>query len=169
MENATPTMEMPQMPSPVKEHEWLQKFVGEWESEFEMSCDPGQPPMTTKGTEVTRMIGGFFIIADGRSEMMGAPFDSVLTLGYDPRKQKYVGTWVDSISGYLWLYEGEVDATGKILTLDTEGPGPNNPDGLTKFKEVTEFLSDDHRVFTSSYQGADGSWTKCITVHSRRK
>jgi hypothetical protein len=169
METATQPAEMCQMPKPTKEHEWLQKFVGEWESEAEITMDPTQPPMVGKGSESTRMIGGSWIIAQGMSEMMGMPFESVLTLGFDPRKNKYVGTWVDSMSGYLWLYEGEVDAAGTTLSLDTRGPGPDNPDGLTSFKEVTVFKSPDHRVFTSTMQAADGSWKTCVTVHSRRK
>ena len=170
MESATPVQEeMCKMPKPQKEHEWLQKFVGEWESEAEIQFSPDQPPVIGRGTESTRMIGGAWIIAQGASEMMGTPFESVLTLGYDPRKGKYVGTWVDSMSGYLWLYEGEVDETGTILSLDTEGPGPDNPDGLTRFKEVTVFKTPDHRVFTSSIQAEDGTWKTCLTVTSRRK
>src|SRR5690606_19891634 len=106
METATqPAEEMCQMPKPTKEHDWLQKFVGEWESEVEIVMDPSQPPMLGKGTESTRMIGGAWIVAQGSSEMMGEPFESVLTLGYDPRRQKYVGTWIDSMSGFLWIYE----------------------------------------------------------------
>src|SRR5690606_6766582 len=57
METATkPAEEMCQMPKPTKEHDWLQKFVGEWESEVEIVMDPSQPPMLGKGTESTRMI-----------------------------------------------------------------------------------------------------------------
>ena len=168
METATQS-EMCQMPKPTKEHDWLQKFVGEWESEVEIVMDPSQPPMVGKGTESTRMIGGAWIVAEGHSEMMGSPFESVLTLGYDPMRQKYVGSWIDSMSGYLWLYEGDVDAAGTTLSLNTKGPSPHNPGGLTDFKEVTVFKTPDHRIFTSSVQAPDGNWQTCVTVHSRWK
>lgn len=157
------------MPSPLKEHEWLHRFVGEWETEAEMIMDPDLPPMHAKGRETARMLGGFWMISQGRSETEEMPFESVLTLGYDTQKKKYVGTWVDSMSGNLWKYEGEVNAAGTTLTLDTEGACPKNPGRLSKFKEVTEFKSPDHRVFTSSIQGDDGTWNTCITVHFRRK
>jgi hypothetical protein len=39
---------------PVKEHELLQKFVGEWESEGEAFMAPGQPPTKLKGVESSR-------------------------------------------------------------------------------------------------------------------
>jgi hypothetical protein len=162
--------EMPQMPAPVKEHLWLQQFVGEWETEVEITMAPDQPPMKGKGTESTRALGGFWIIGEGKGEMEGMPgtMTSVLTLGYDPSSQKYTGTWVDSMTSHLWKYEGTVDPTGKILTLNTEGPCPMKP-GIVKFKEVTEIKDRDHRVFTSSMQGDDGKWTKMVTVNYRRK
>jgi hypothetical protein len=49
---------------------------------------------------------------------------AVWTVGYDPQKKKYVGTWVDSVTPYLWTYEGSLDASGRILTLETEGRIP---------------------------------------------
>lgn len=157
------------MPSPVKEHEWLHQFVGEWESEAEIIMDPDLPPMHTKGRETARMLGGFWMISQGRNETAEMSFESVLTLGYDTQKKKYVGTWVDSMTGNLWKYEGEVNAAGTTLTLDTEGTCPKNPERLSKVKEVAEFKSPDHRIFTSSIQGDDGTWNTCVTVHFRRK
>ncbi|MGE0378229.1 MAG: DUF1579 domain-containing protein [Planctomycetaceae bacterium] len=169
--------EMPKMPPPVpygikRVHIWLQQFVGEWESESEVFMEPGKPPMKSKGTESSRMIGAFWVVAEGKGDMMGKPFTSLLTLGYDPGKDKYIGSWIDSTDIHLWRYEGTVDPTGKILTLETEGPCswcPMAPEGLSKFKAVTEFKSKDHRVFTSSIQGKDGKWTTVVTVNSRRK
>ena len=96
-------------------------------------------------------------------------FNSLLTLGYDPPSQKYIGTWVDSMNSHLWEYEGTVDQTGKILTLLTEGPCPTKPGETMKFKEEIEFKSPDHRVFTSSYQDESGKWTTGVVSHSRRK
>jgi len=147
-------------------HIWLQQFVGEWESESEVFMEPGKPPMKFKGTESSRMIGPFWVVAEGKGDMMGMPFTSLLTLGYDSEKNKYIGSWIDSMDIHLWRYEGTVDPTGKILTLEAEGPSDR---GLSKFKEVTEFKSKDHRVFTSLRQGEDGKWTTVVTVNSRRK
>ena len=154
---------------PQKEHQWLQQFAGEWESEIEVMMQPGQPPMKAKGSETSRMIGGFWVIAEGKGDMMGMPFTSVLTLGYDSAKKKFIGTWIDSMTSYLWKYEGSVDSTGRILTLETEGPSPMDPGKVMKFKEVTEFKSKDHRVFTSTVLGDDGKWSTILTVHSKRK
>jgi hypothetical protein len=69
----------------------------------------------------------------------------------------------------MWTYEGSLDDTGKILTLNTEGPGFQGGDKLTKFKEVIEIKNKDERTFTSSIQNEDGKWTKVVSVMYRRK
>ena len=98
---------------------------------------------------------------------MGKPYQSVFTLGFDPQSKKYIGTWVDSISSLLWKYEGSVDSSGKILTLETEGPCPLKP-GISKFRDVLEWKSNDERLFTSSIQGDDGKWTVMVRVKTTR-
>jgi hypothetical protein len=161
--------EPPKMPAPQKEHEWLKQFVGEWESESEVTFEPGKPPVKCKGAETARMLGGFWVVGEGKSEIMGMKFSSILTLGYDPDRKKYVGTWVDSMTSYLWKYEGTLDATGKILTLDTEGPSAMAPGKTSRYREVIEFKSKDERVFSSAIQGEDGKWTTFVTVNYKRK
>ena len=170
IEEPAPTSEarMPSMPAPVKEHAWLDRFLGEWTTEAEITCEPDKPPMMCKGTDRVRRLGGFWIIAEGQSDMGEMSFGSVLTLGYDPQNQKYVGTWVDTMTSHLWKYEGTVNEAGTILTLDTDAECPGTPGKLSKFKEVTEFKSDDHRVFTSSIQGEDGEWRTVVRVNFRR-
>jgi hypothetical protein len=163
--------EVPALPKPTPEHQWLSQLVGEWESDVEAIMEPGKPPMKAKSTETTRMLGGIWMISEGKGEIpgMSAPCLSMLTLGYDPEKKKYVGTWVDSVTNYLWKYEGTTDAAGKILTLDTEGPSPAAPSKISKFRETIEIKSKDHKVFSSSILGDDGKWFTFVTVNSRRK
>jgi hypothetical protein len=160
--------EMPEFPPPAKEHQWLQQLVGEWNSECEM-YPPGMDPIKTQGTESVRSVGGFWTIAENKGSFLKAPFTGVMTLGYDGDKKKYVGTWVDSMSGYLWTYEGSVDASGKVLTLTAEGPCPAAPGELMKFKEVLEIKSPDHKVFTSSFQEKNGQWTTGMKINYTRK
>jgi hypothetical protein len=161
--------EPPMMPKPVKEHEWLTQFVGEWEIESECLLEPGKPPVKCQGTEAVLSLGGFWIVSELKSTMMGQNIDARMTVGYDPAKKKYVGSWVDSCTSHMWKYEGTVDASGKILTLEAEGPNMMNPGKMAKYKDVTEFKSKDHRVLTSSMQGEDGKWTTFVTMNARRK
>jgi hypothetical protein len=156
---------------PQKEHAWLQKLVGEWTFEAECSMGPDQPPMKNTGTETVRPLGEVWVLADGTGEMPdGSPAKMLITLGYDPKKQRFVGTFVGSMMTNMWVYEGTLDASGKILTLDTEGPNfADEGKTLSKYQDVIEVVSDDHRILSSRTLGPDGKWTTFMTSHYRRK
>lgn len=161
--------EQPQFPGPEKEHEWLKQFVGEWESESKASMRPGQPPLECTGTMSCRMLGPFWVISEVTGHMGGTTVKAVQTIGYDPEKKRYVGTWVDSMMNHLWKYEGAVDESGKKLTLEAEGPNFMAGGKTTKFRDAYEFKSKDHIVVTSSMLTEDGKWVTFMTGHARRK
>jgi hypothetical protein len=169
MSSALVAQEVPAFPQPTKEHEWLQQFVGEWETEAEASMGPGQPPMKCKGKAASRMLGGFWLINESQGDMMGMTVNAVQTIGYDAEKKKYVGTWVDSMINYMWRYEGTVDDTGKKLILEAEGPNFMTGGKLTKFRDAYEFKSKDHIEATSSMLGDDGKWVQFMVGQMRRK
>lgn len=155
---------------PQAEHRWLQKFVGEWAYETEAQMEPGKPPEKFTGTESVRSLGGLWILAEGKGEMPGGGTAAMmLTLGYDPQKKRYVGTWVGSMMTHLWIYDGVLDAGGKTLILSTEGPDMSVEGKLAKYRDVYEFRSDDHRTLTSHYLGDDGTWQVMMTSSYRRK
>ena len=157
---------------PRKEHRWLQKLVGEWTSEAGCAMGPDQTPSKMKGTETVRSLGGLWIVGEGRAQMPdGEPATMLLTLGFDPERERFVGTWVGSMMTHLWVYDGELDRDGRKLTLAAEGPGctPEGATKLTKFRDVIELKNDDHRVLTSYMLGDDGKWSEFMTAHYHRK
>lgn len=156
-----------EMPPPAKEHQWLQQFVGDWDLEIEIMMAPGQPAMKSKGFDRSRMVGNYWLVSEGKNHEF--PYECRLTLGFDESKQRFVGTWLDSMSAFLWHYVGTVDLTGKRLTLETEGPFPPGGGKLTKFREVTEFKSADHRVFTSARLEESGAWVTQLQINFRRR
>ena len=156
--------------APQKERQWLQKLVGEWTYEGEGLTEPGKPPERFAGTESVRSLGGLWVLAEGRGEMPGGgPATTLMTLGYDPQKKRYVGTFIASMMSNLWVYEGALDAYERVLTLDTEGPNMSAEGQMAKYKDVIEFKSDDHRVLTSHMLGDDGKWHTFMTANYRRK
>ena len=156
---------------PQKEHQWLQKLVGEWTGEGEAVMEPGKPPMKWTTTESVRSLGGLWIFAEGQGEMpvSGDPATTIMTIGYDPQKKRYVGTFIGSMMTNLWVYEGSLDASGNVLTLDTEGPNMAAEGKMSKYRDVIELRSDDHRLMTSHMQGEDGNWNQFMTASYRRK
>ena len=156
---------------PQKEHHWLQKLVGEWNYEHEAAMAPNKPKEKFTGTEIVRSLGGLWTVGEGTGDMPGGgTAKTIMTLGYDPQKKRFVGTFVGSMMTHLWIYEGSLDAAGKILTLDTEGPNfVPGATGMTKYEDIIEFKSDDYRTLTSRMLGPDGNWTEFMTAHYRRK
>ncbi len=160
--------EPPQMPTPAPEHKWLERFAGDWTSESEIFMNPTQPAIKATGTETCKMLGDFWLVSEGTGNMGGMTMNHRLTLGYDPATKKYIGTWVDSMTSHLWVYEGTVDESGKKLTLEASGPCPIQGK-VIKFRDVTEFKSDTERTFTSSSMGEDGKWVNHVKGVSRKK
>lgn len=155
---------------PQKEHAWFKQLVGKWTMESEALMGPDQPPMKSKGVETVSMLGDFWMVADGEAEMPGGDKGKMtMTLGYDPRKKRYVGTWVGSMMDLLFVYDGKLDATKKVLTLSTDGPSFTNPKKMAKYQDIITIKSKDHRTLISRVQGEDGKWTQFMTAHYRRK
>ncbi|MCM6774215.1 DUF1579 domain-containing protein [Nocardia sp. CDC159] len=149
---------------PQAEHEWLHRLIGEWT--FESRMEQSEPFTGTEGVE---SFGDFWI----RSEGQGLGQDGTLsrwslTLTYDPRQEKYIGTWIGSMSPHMFVYEGTRDATGNVLTLDCEGPSMTEENRTARYQDIIELVDDDHWVLRSQMLGADGTWTQFVETRYER-
>ena len=151
-----------------KEHEWLSKLVGEWTWEMTAEVEPGQGPVTFRGTEHVRSLGGAWVLLEGAGPMGDSPHASVMTLGYDPARGKYVGTFVGSSMTYLWTYEGALDETGTKLVLDCEGPSFENVGQMARYQDTVELMGDDRRALSSVFLAGDGTWKPVMRMDYRR-
>jgi uncharacterized protein YndB with AHSA1/START domain len=153
---------------PEKEHSWLQQLVGEWT--YETEAPTGEPSSKWTGTETVRSLGDLWVVAEGQGEMPGAgPATSIMTLGFDPKKKRYIGTWIGSMMNHLWIYDGgTVDADGRVLRLDADGPSMSGDGKMAKYQDIIEFKSNDYRTLTARVQRDDGTWNEFMTVHYRR-
>lgn len=157
------------MTEPEKEHYWLQRLVGEWIFEGETTTQPGKPGEKFRGSERVQSVGGFWTQATARGEMPGCGMaTTVMTLGFNPLTRRFVGTWIGSMMADLWLYDGELDAGERILTLNSEGPAMAAPDQMATYQDVITLVSDDHRTLASQVLGDDGKWHACMHVDYRR-
>ncbi len=129
-----------------------------------MPAEPGEPDV--KASENVRAIGAFWIVAEGEVRLASGPIRTLLTIGYDPEQREFIGTWIDSTSSFLWTYRGALDATGKTLTLEAEGPGLQG--GSSRYRDVIEFKDRDHKLLTNFVEGENGEWTALASVTYRR-
>lgn len=154
---------------PTKEHQWLQQLVGSWTYEGSCVMGPDKPPGKTRGRETVRSLGGLWVVVEGSSEMPdGGSFEMVMQIGFDPAVGRYKGTWIGSPMPMLWLYDGDVDATGRVLTLGARGPSMAGDGSMANYQDIIEIVGSDSRRFRSRVQKPDGTWHEFITADYRR-
>ncbi len=148
---------------------FLEKLVGEWSVVAEATLGPGQEPVQLESVEVARLLGQRWLVAENvGSTPGGRPVTSILTLGYDSFHERFVGTYISSMQTHLWSYSGQLDDTGTILTLETEGPILGDPTKVTSYREVIEVVSADRKVMRSMILGPDGEWFEFARAEYRR-
>ena len=159
--------ECPFAAKPQAEHEWLHQMLGEWACEGEAVMQPGQPTVKWKATETVRSLGGLWVVGEGTGDTpTGGKSQTIVTLGYDPAKGKYVGTFTASMMANMWIYEGEREGT--VLTLRTKGPGMTPDVPLANYKDVVDLKSRDLRTLTSFVEMPDGQWLQMMSATYRR-
>jgi hypothetical protein len=152
---------------PQEEHRWLQKLVGEWTYEATATMGPDKPPESMHGAVTARPLGGLWVVVEERGDPARSDVrTNIITLGYSLQKQRFVGTFVDSGSTFLWVYDGSL--AGNVLTLESEGPAMAGP-GTATYRDVKELVNDDHFVLRSLAPGENGKWHEFMTSHYRRK
>lgn len=164
-----PTQMCPMGTPPAYGHGWLHRFLGEWDYTGEFMGPDGQS-FTGRGTEQVRSLGGYWIMGESVGEMPGGGGEArcVITLGYDPLRERFIGSWVGSMMWHLSLYDGTLSEDGRELVLESEGPAFTG-EGTALYRDVMIWEDADHRRMETSVQGADGGWTRLMVLrHARR-
>lgn len=148
-----------QLPEPTSEHHWLMQLVGSWSFVHECDLGPGQPSSKSSGTQVTRALGAFWTIGDMVGQGPdGSMANSIMTVGFDNAKGKFVGTFHSSCMNMQWIYEGSLDSDKRILTLDSYGPSFSGDGSTALYQDIIEIVDANSYLFRSRYQMPDGTW-----------
>lgn len=152
--------------TPEKEHEFLKRFIGDWETNVEALMGPEQPAVKCTGRIQGKMLGDLWIINTVKSQMGDVTVEGLQTIGYDPVQKKYIGTWVDSMMNHMWKYEGTVK--GDEITLSAEGPSLEGDGKTTTYQDIYEFTSATEMKITSKAKTASGEWVTFMTGTAKR-
>jgi hypothetical protein len=134
----------------------LAKEEGVWDADIKMmvpGADGKVETSTSKGVETNRMLAGKWLVSDFKGEMFGSTFEGHGTTGYDAKKNKYIGIWVDTMSVRIDRLEGTYDEKTKTLSLNSDSEAPDGKP--MKMRLETQFNDDGTRTF-SLYAQADG-------------
>ena len=149
--------------------QWLQRLVGEWRFESEMSPTPDAPAGRYVGTERVHSLGDAGVVCESEWELPdGGNHVTRMTLGYDTGKGRFIGTVAGDAMPHTWIYDGEMDPGGTRLLLETEGPSYEEEGTFTRYVDTIEILGDDERLLRSTFLGKDGTWHQFMVSRYRR-
>jgi hypothetical protein len=149
-------------------HRLLASMAGSWSTKIRNWCEPGKPPRESSGSSEQKMIlDGRFLQQEFTGEMMGSPFTGIGVTGYDNHTQKYVSTWIDSMSTAILYFEGTAGSDGKTITQEACYDDPVR--GPMKWRSVTRIV-DDHTHFFEMYStDTSGREEKMMEITYRRR
>jgi hypothetical protein len=118
---------------------------GVWDATIEFPpAKPGDAPTHATGVQTNTFVTGNGWIKNDFA--VDAKYGGHGTWGYDPKKRRYVGIWVDSNQDYIRLDEGTFDADTQTMTWTSElrQPDPYPP---AKYRMIETFAGET-RVLT---------------------
>jgi hypothetical protein len=148
-------------------HEFLKKYVGNWDAELKGWMGPGQPPTISRGTFQSEMrLGGRFLLMNFRGAMFGQPFEGLQLIGFDNMQQKYVTLWIDNTSTFFFTTSGTrqgdvISETGLWTDPLTGGQSP--------VKAKTTWVSADEYVYEQFMVMPDKSEFKSMELRCTRQ
>lgn len=141
---------------PGEHHKHLAKMVGTWKAHSKFWMAPGAPPEESDGSmTVSPVLDGRFFLSEYSGTMMGQPFRGVGIDGYDNFKQKYIGTWADTMGTMMVWFEGTCSQDGKVHEMRSNFEDPVTRKA-TYMRTVTTRKNDNTVLWEMYGPGQDG-------------
>ena len=118
-------------------------------------------------SEQKMLLGGRFLQQEFAGEMMGSPYNGIGFTGYDNHTQKYVSTWMDSMSTGIMVFEGTAGADGRTITQTARFEDPVR--GPVQWRSVTKMVDDKTMLFEMYITGKSGKEEKMMEITYTRK
>ena len=138
---------------PELKRQWLHRLVGSWAVE---GRDAGGQAVT--GSVSARTLRGRWLVAESELDAPGGPATVLQTVGYNAETGRYVGTQIDAADDRVVVYDGELSADGRTLSLLSEVPG------AARRRDAYTVESPDRVTLLSEAESADGRWTTLATA-----
>jgi hypothetical protein len=152
---------------PGEQHKMLEALAGHWNFKLKMT-DPatGKPSETTGTSDKKMILGGRFLEDTTHSTMMGQPFEGRGFTGYDRIKNKFTGSWMDTMCTCALSMEGTYDAASKSMNYMTEMPGMDGK--MAKSRIVDKMIDNDHITSQFYTTGPDGKEVPMMSIEYTR-
>ncbi len=131
---------------------------------------PGAEPMTSTAVETNSLLGGMWLVSDFKGDFGGVEFVGHGQFGYDPTKEKYVGTWVDNMNPHMSMMEGTWDENSQVMTMMSKSVEAQSGTEVTG-KIISRYKGDDNRIMEMYMEkpGSPGEYIKQMEITYTRK
>lgn len=146
-------------------HEFLKKFVGEWNVTSKAQMQGQEPEISESKATAELILGGRFLMSNYQGTMAGQPFEGMQVVGYDNLKKKYVTFWIDNMSTAFYMMEGIREEN---VIRDT-GFWPDPVTGSNeKVRDLITVISPEEFTFELFMVGKDGKEFKSLENHYKK-
>lgn len=165
-----PGMTAPPSPPVAPEHEWLAQLAGDWSISGggDMGPEAGGA-FTMRWVASSRTYGDYWLVTEIAADFGGVEWRGLQTIGWDPTKSAFIGTWFDTTNHFLWHYQGSLDASRKKLTMEATGPSMMDPSAMAQYRDVTEIVGPNEQRISSWTKGPDGKWMTFMEATATRR
>jgi hypothetical protein len=162
---------MEKLKTPGPQHELLKGLEGKWVGTGTWT-DAGVTAKFKEDVTSKLVFGGRFLhsesklVTEAAAPWPAMTMNSVMYLGFDNAKQKYVQSMLGDMNTAIGISEGTYDAATKTFTLsgvETVAPGKER-----KFRMTQKLVSANEWLFEFYYTGPDGKETKAGTGTYKR-
>ena len=115
------------------------------------------------------MPGGMWLLSSFEGKFGDMDFHGAGQTGYDPKKGKYVGTWVDSMASEIMVTEGDYDSKNHTVTMYSKGTDPSGKPYDARMS--TKYEAEDTMVFTMEMKSEEtkGEFIKVMEITYKRR
>jgi hypothetical protein len=154
--------------APGENHRYLDYFVGHWQSVVKMYGEPGQESISQEQQiSVKWILGGRYLKAHLRGDIMGKPYEVYVFTGYDNYRQRFFAIQLSTLDTGYFITSGSLDQAKKIRT--ETGVMEDVGGKKTPIKAVTTLLSPDKYMYEFYTVGAEGKETRTMEITYFRK
>ncbi len=149
-------------------HAEVRRKVGDWLVRCTYFMGGETDPIEVAGRERGEMLGDLWCNSRFEADMLGSPLSGNASLGFDPVKGKYVGTWKDSATPFLYTFEGDFDAAEGVFEMEgiNFDPVRRCP---ANYRSRIEFISKDEHILNLSIDVPDNDPIMVLRYHYTRK
>ncbi len=154
---------------PGEMHKKLEPFVGTFKATVKMWMGPGEPS-ESKGAMVNEWdLGGRYVKQTYSTEGDDGPFGDFAGRGfwgYNTVTNEYEGIWMDTACTMMQSDKGQVDAAGKVWTMQGAFANPETGQPMNK-RTVITLKDKDHHTMEMYFQTPQGEFKTMEIQYSR--